>query len=131
MFTQRTLALVVSSCLLVGCAVGPDYHQPDAPLAERYQAQSAVQQRNASRPASFAVWWDDFGDSSVKSVCYRRPRAKSRSRAGHRPHGTAPRRTEHGHRCVVTVGEHQRAGRTRLSVGRNPAGSGSQRDAGL
>ncbi|VAP38256.1 NodT family RND efflux system outer membrane lipoprotein [Klebsiella pneumoniae] len=62
MFTQRTLALVVSSSLLAGCAVGPDYHQPDAPLAKRYQAQSAVQQRNASRPASFAVWWEGFGD---------------------------------------------------------------------
>ncbi len=42
MFPLRTLALVVS-------AVGPDYHRPDAPLPERYQAQSAVQRRSASR----------------------------------------------------------------------------------
>lgn len=62
MFPLRTLALVVSSALLAGCAVGPDYHRPDAPLPERYQAQSAVQQRSASRPACFAVWWDGFGD---------------------------------------------------------------------
>lgn len=57
MFPLRTLALVVSAGLLAGCAVGPDYHRPDAPLAERYQAQSAVQQRSASRPATFAEWW--------------------------------------------------------------------------
>ncbi|MHA3584216.1 efflux transporter outer membrane subunit [Yersinia enterocolitica] len=62
MFPLRTLALVVSSVLLAGCAVGPDYHRPDAPLPERYQAQSAVQQRSATRPVSFAVWWDGFGD---------------------------------------------------------------------
>ncbi|MBX9487280.1 efflux transporter outer membrane subunit [Yersinia enterocolitica] len=62
MFPLRTLALVVSCVLLAGCTVGPDYHRPNTPLPERYQAQSAVQQRSASRPASFAVWWDGFGD---------------------------------------------------------------------
>ncbi len=62
MFPQRTLALVVSSVLLAGCTVGPDYHRPDAPLAEHYQAQSAVRESRASRPASFAVWWDGFDD---------------------------------------------------------------------
>lgn len=58
----RTLALVISTGLLAGCAVGPDYHRPDAPLSEQYQAQSAVQRRSASRPASFAVWWQGFND---------------------------------------------------------------------
>ncbi len=31
MFPLRTLALVVSAGLLAGCAVGPNYHRPDAP----------------------------------------------------------------------------------------------------
>ncbi|MFS2225702.1 efflux transporter outer membrane subunit [Pantoea sp. B65] len=62
MFPLRILALVVSAGLLSGCTVGPDYHRPDAPLAERYQAQTAVQQRSTSRPASFAVWWEGFDD---------------------------------------------------------------------
>jgi len=68
MFLLRTLALAVSTGLLAGCTVGPDYHRPDAPLPERYQAQSAVQQRSASRPASNAVWWDGFGDPLLSQL---------------------------------------------------------------
>ncbi|NKE96323.1 efflux transporter outer membrane subunit [Pantoea agglomerans] len=60
MFSIRTLSLMVSSGLLAGCAVGPDYHRPDVPLPDRYQ--SAMQQRSATRPANFAVWWEGFND---------------------------------------------------------------------
>ncbi|AOE42102.1 RND transporter (plasmid) [Pantoea agglomerans] len=60
MFSLRTLSLMVSSGLLAGCAVGPDYHRPDVPLPDRYQ--SAMQQRSATRPADFAVWWEGFND---------------------------------------------------------------------
>ncbi|MBS1204755.1 MAG: transporter [Proteobacteria bacterium] len=62
MFSQHTLALIVSACILAGCTVGPDYHRPAAPLAERYQAQPTLQQRNTSEPTSFAIWWESFGD---------------------------------------------------------------------
>ncbi|MHC3774907.1 efflux transporter outer membrane subunit [Pantoea agglomerans] len=60
MFSLRILSLMVSSGLLAGCAVGPDYHRPDVPLPDRYQ--SAMQQRSATRPANFAVWWEGFND---------------------------------------------------------------------
>ncbi|MGC0840614.1 efflux transporter outer membrane subunit [Pantoea agglomerans] len=60
MFSLRTLSFMVSSGLLAGCAVGPDYHRPDVPLPDRYQ--SAMQQRSATRPANFAVWWEGFND---------------------------------------------------------------------
>ncbi|MGC0876373.1 efflux transporter outer membrane subunit [Pantoea agglomerans] len=60
MFSIRTLSLMVSSGLLAGCAFGPDYHRPDVPLPDRYQ--SAMQQRSATRPANFAVWWEGFND---------------------------------------------------------------------
>lgn len=65
MFPQRTLALVVSTCILTGCAVGPDYRRPDAPLAEHYQAQP---QRNASGPVSFTTWWKGFGDPLLSQL---------------------------------------------------------------
>lgn len=62
MFSLNTLALIVGACTLAGCTVGPDYHRPAAPLAERYQAQPALQQRSTPLPASLSVWWEGFRD---------------------------------------------------------------------
>lgn len=62
MFSLRPFALMLSAGLLSGCAVGPDYHRPDAPLAERYMNESAVLQRSTSHSASFAEWWEGFND---------------------------------------------------------------------
>lgn len=62
MFPPNTLALIVGASLLAGSTVGPDYHRPAAPLAERYQVQPVLQQSNTSEPASFSVWWESFGD---------------------------------------------------------------------
>jgi outer membrane protein TolC len=50
MFSRNALALIVGACTLTGCTVGPDYHRPAAPLAERYQAQPASQQRKTPNP---------------------------------------------------------------------------------
>lgn len=59
MFPLRTLVLIVSACILVGCTIGPDYSRPAAPVAEHYQALS---QRRVSAPARVATWWEGFGD---------------------------------------------------------------------
>ena len=64
----RILALVVSTCLVAGCAVGPDYQQADAPLADRYLGQAAVEQRPDAKPANFALWWEGFGDPLLSSL---------------------------------------------------------------
>jgi NodT family efflux transporter outer membrane factor (OMF) lipoprotein len=47
---------------MAGCAVGPDYQRPDAPLSDRYLGQSAVELRPVATPASLAAWWEGFGD---------------------------------------------------------------------
>lgn len=62
MFPVRTIALSISACILAGCNAGPDYYRPAAPLAAHFQTQSALQPGSASVPASFAVWWEGFGD---------------------------------------------------------------------
>ncbi|WP_248799291.1 efflux transporter outer membrane subunit [Pseudomonas sp. MWU13-2105] len=58
----RPIALLVSASLMAGCAVGPDYQRPDAPLSDRYQGQPAVEQRPVATPASLVAWWEGFGD---------------------------------------------------------------------
>lgn len=65
---MRTLALVISTSLAAGCAVGPDYHRPDAPLADHYLGQAAVERRAAAAPASFARWWAGFGDAQLSAL---------------------------------------------------------------
>ncbi|MCD5987173.1 efflux transporter outer membrane subunit [Pseudomonas sp. CDFA 553] len=59
------LALLVSAGLLAGCAVGPDYQRPDAPLSAGYMGQAAVEQRPGAPRASLVAWWEGFGDPQL------------------------------------------------------------------
>lgn len=58
----RPVVLLLSASLMAGCAVGPDYQRPAAPLSDRYLGQSAVEQRPVTAQASPATWWEGFGD---------------------------------------------------------------------
>lgn len=58
----RPIALLVTASFMAGCAVGPDYHRPDAPLSDHYLGQSAVEPRSGSTPDSLAAWWESFND---------------------------------------------------------------------
>jgi NodT family efflux transporter outer membrane factor (OMF) lipoprotein len=62
MFSERALALIVGACTLTGCTVGPDYHRPAAPLAERYQAPTGLTAAQNTEPDRFRLWWESFGD---------------------------------------------------------------------
>lgn len=62
MVTHRFLALLLSVGVSTGCAVGPDYRQPDVLLPDRYLGQSGVEQRHASSSAELVTWWEGFGD---------------------------------------------------------------------
>ncbi|MDE1893165.1 MAG: hypothetical protein KGH90_02385, partial [Xanthomonadaceae bacterium] len=37
--TRRLAPALLLALALAGCAVGPDYHRPDAPAVDRYTAQ--------------------------------------------------------------------------------------------
>ncbi|MBA5638602.1 efflux transporter outer membrane subunit [Duganella sp. LX20W] len=58
----RALLLPAIAALVTGCAVGPDYVQPGNTLPKHYLGQTAIEQRQASASADFAVWWEGFGD---------------------------------------------------------------------
>ena len=62
MRSLRPAAFLISASLMTGCAVGPNYRRPDAPLPDRYLGQSSVEQRPGATPASLVIWWEGFGD---------------------------------------------------------------------
>lgn len=65
MLPKRTLFMLAATGLLAGCAVGPDYIRPAAPMPDRYLGQTAVEQRHATSTADLIAWWGGFGDAQL------------------------------------------------------------------
>jgi len=66
MSTTRLLTVAALAVLATGCAVGPDYHRPVAPLPERYVGQAAFPQADAAPTAAgLATWWNGFDDPAL------------------------------------------------------------------
>ncbi|MFS2021156.1 TolC family protein, partial [Massilia sp. CT11-108] len=62
MITIRLLAAAVVAVAATGCAVGPDYRRPDAPVPDRYLGQPVTVQ---GRAADLTAWWGSFGDPQL------------------------------------------------------------------
>lgn len=65
MLAKRALSLFIAAGLLTGCAVGPDYIQPNMPMPERYLGEAAMEQRHALASADLTAWWTGFGDPQL------------------------------------------------------------------
>ncbi|MEA9563285.1 MULTISPECIES: efflux transporter outer membrane subunit [unclassified Xanthomonas] len=61
----RLLAVLIATSLAAGCAVGPNYARPDAPLLDHYLGQSALADRQATTQAELATWWAGFNDPDL------------------------------------------------------------------
>src|SRR5438046_5781404 len=79
----RRLRRALSLCCVVGsagCAVGPDFHQPDAPTTDVYTAVPLAQQTSAASVAGGAAqrfvsareipaqWWTLFRSSALDQL---------------------------------------------------------------
>jgi len=62
---KHTLAAVIAAALLTGCAVGPDYVRPEAPLPADFHSERALEQRSATNKADLVDWWKGFGDPKL------------------------------------------------------------------
>jgi len=62
---QRILVPLFAASLVAGCAVGPNYVRPDAPLPPQYLGQAAVDARPASTSVDRNAWWTGFGDPQL------------------------------------------------------------------
>ncbi len=62
---KHTLAAAIAAALLTGCAVGPDYVRPDAPMPAEFHGEMALAQRSAINNADLVDWWKGFGDPKL------------------------------------------------------------------
>lgn len=62
MLPKRLLSALITSSILTGCAVGPDYAKPETSLPTQYVGQAAITQRQAAASADIVAWWTGFGD---------------------------------------------------------------------
>ncbi|WP_028228599.1 efflux transporter outer membrane subunit [Paraburkholderia ferrariae] len=56
------LVLLTGAATLSACAVGPDYHRPDAPLAQHYVTQPPAASAATVPAADLSAWWEGFND---------------------------------------------------------------------
>ncbi|MBB3105284.1 TolC family protein, partial [Azomonas macrocytogenes] len=61
MLLRRSVLLFLCASVTAGCAIGPDYHRPDAPLPIHYIGQTAEQGANTP-DSELATWWQGFDD---------------------------------------------------------------------
>ncbi|MCC4114888.1 efflux transporter outer membrane subunit [Aromatoleum toluclasticum] len=61
----RSLALVLSIGALTGCAVGPDYRQPEIALSSVFLGQEGIDRRQVQHKADLRAWWAAFNDPQL------------------------------------------------------------------
>ncbi|CAM3943375.1 efflux transporter outer membrane subunit [Bordetella tumulicola] len=59
---RRFLVLLLLAGVTAGCAVGPDYRRPAAPLPSHYIGQASPGQGRSMSAAELAAWWQGFDD---------------------------------------------------------------------
>jgi NodT family efflux transporter outer membrane factor (OMF) lipoprotein len=65
---KRTLILVLA---LAGCAVGPDYHKPDAPVPTQFKELEGWRQAAPGDAAPRGPWWTLFDDAELDGLMKR------------------------------------------------------------
>ena len=65
--TFPLLALAVAFAL-AGCAAGPDYQRPDAPLAQHWKTDAGWQPGQPRDAELKGAWWEIFGDAELNRL---------------------------------------------------------------
>jgi NodT family efflux transporter outer membrane factor (OMF) lipoprotein len=56
---------------LAGCAVGPDYHKPDAPVAPKFKEAEGWREAQPRDQLPRGSWWSVFGDPDLDKLMQR------------------------------------------------------------
>lgn len=67
---SRTGALAAMALIfgLVGCTVGPNYHQPSAPTTPEFKSVAGWQPAQPADQQIRGHWWEAYGDSELNSL---------------------------------------------------------------
>lgn len=69
----KRIAILIASLYITGCAVGPDFKKPDAPIAEHWLNQNNPE-LNVDEQADYSDWWEIFDDpvltALVEKACH-------------------------------------------------------------
>ncbi len=67
--TKFKVAPIALALLLTGCAVGPDYDEPQTTMAETFlYSQGDVNQDGVSQNAQHNHWWTQFNDPTLNQL---------------------------------------------------------------
>ena len=59
---------VVTAALSSGCAVGPNYHRPSAPVPQQYKEAAGWKPAEPREAASGAPWWSVYDDATLDEL---------------------------------------------------------------
>ncbi len=62
------LALLAAALLLAGCAVGPDYRRPDAPVPAQFREADGWKLAEPADSQAPSPWWQHFDDPQLNSL---------------------------------------------------------------
>ncbi len=67
--SRRTVAaLALAFAVAGGCAVGPNYHRPDAPVPQRYKEAAGWKPAEPREAASGSAWWSVYNDTTLDEL---------------------------------------------------------------
>jgi len=61
-------AVLLTAAVLPGCAVGPNYHRPSAPVPQRYKEAEGWKPAEPREAASGTDWWSVYDDATLDSL---------------------------------------------------------------
>jgi NodT family efflux transporter outer membrane factor (OMF) lipoprotein len=62
------VAAVFTSVALAGCAVGPNYHRPSAPVPQHFKEAEGWKPAEPREAASGTDWWSVYGDTTLDEL---------------------------------------------------------------
>lgn len=65
---MRTIAALCIAALFAGCAVGPDYVRPDAPMTDAYKLVDGWKPAAPADVFHRGAWWEVYGDEQLNAL---------------------------------------------------------------